>query len=553
MKARALLYLTSLLALFTMLLGQGFFQPAQAEVDPFPEPTDAAAQASETIEVDGWAPQPGRRQADRSRQAAMLDGYRHLIEAGHARAGFGVVLTPAQGQSRRFVIDSKHPNDRLLAWALRAKVVDTSSQEGNLKLRLQSPPVGDLSAPTPALAGSIDRDLDADGFAEKIGVGYDGRVYLFKSGEGGWTIRGHSPSLASYESLARQDKRGSWERIRLTRVDSLIKAEASAPRQARATVRMHSEEVVQGRLIASYTKDWVVTVNLDEVHEPTIRLEEPFDFSSTSERELSLSGEMYAPAGLASSRVSLNGRELWKSPPGYQSSQLRLDMMVNATPGWNRIEVEATDNRRQTTRRELLLRGDGVARPTPEHRWAIVIGEDSTALASALKTGAAIPDGHLQTVSRRTTASVKAELQRWAGQAGPHDLLVLYYRGKARQAGEDKLLELSDGTAGAKQLIEWIGPLQGRKVVAIFDTDQGPSMQAEATFLEQLAEAGWAAIGGSPESLLEAVVSGLGGRADLDGDRTIRLDEFYPYLCQGDQPPLLRGLVTGGVPMATVR
>ena len=210
MKARALLYLTSLLALFTMLFAQGFFQPAKAEVDPFPEPTDAAAQASETLEVDGWAPLPGRRQADRSRQVAMLDGYRHLIEAGQARAGFGVVLTPAQGQSRRFVIDSKHPNDRLLAWALRAKVADSSSQDGQLKLHLQSPPVGDLAAPTPALVASIDRDLDGDGFAEKIGAGYDGRIYLFKSGDGGWTIRGHSPSLATYESLARKDKRGTW-------------------------------------------------------------------------------------------------------------------------------------------------------------------------------------------------------------------------------------------------------------------------------------------------------------------------------------------------------
>ncbi len=540
-----------------MLTAAFWWRPVGAETDPIPEPTDAAEQVAQTVAVESQV-----RVIDgdlrSAREAALLSGYRKLIEIGQQRWGFGVVLEPEPGESKRFVIDERHPNERLLAWALRAEVKNQRSHDSQLWMALESPSVGELSALSPSLVGSQTIDVDGDGVQEKVGLGFDGRVYLQKYLDRDWETVASSPSLARFESLTRRDGESLFEQVRVTRPEALEKVRARYDR-ATVTVRLLSSEQVNGRLVGRQRSPVTVDILLDQgMPGPGLSIEEPFDFSDSTQKELNLFGAIEAPAKVTAADLRLNGRKLWQSPAGYSAPKVKLDLVLKLSPGWNRLTATVLDSREEKLVRELLLRNQAIPQSVdPSKRWALVVDtgrDEHRELVEVLTRFGGFPAQQITVLSGResTSQAINAALERFSHQS--EGFLLFYYQGRIWSGNRPLALRLEDK---AVEFEGWFEAPEGMQILGLFDIEENRRQPLDWSTFSQLSrlleEQGWAVVAGQEGRLEEEL--GRAFTADLNQDRVVELEEFYRRLVERFQaeqrrPPILRGLLTGGLALA---
>lgn len=553
MSARKALYGLVLLAIAVLFAHSLAKADVQAEAIPVPSPTDAAAEASRVLRVEGVGLLSGSTPAQ-AQETALLNAYRRMMEAGLQAWSFGLSVSPVRELWRPFRIDAQHPNDRLLGWVLRSRMVHQERAADRVTVELESPPVGELSSAYPHLLHTTTKDVDGDGLSETVGAGYDGRIYVLKEQDRGWDILGSTPSYASYQASTILAPDGTVrERVKLARIDSILSVEDAGPNRARVVARLTTREEVDSRYAGGAEEQREIVVSLRAQDEgPTVELEEPYDFTGVTDPSQVLRGRVLAPAGLKRSAVSLNGRRLWETPDGLEAKRLSLDLELALEPGLNRVTIEAVDREGRSTTRELMVRlGASAPIIDTSRRFALLAG--APALGRALTSYGAFPENQVVVVPERPDrATLEQALKALIADSEPGDLLVLAVSGTAAPApAGGYAIGLADGTViTAAELASLAGPLQGRRLLALLELRNAkPSWLDTNDMLTRLERSGWVALGwvDAEPRLFTLVASGLGGAADLDGDRLIELQELYDYVFRqpAGNPPLLRGHLLG--------
>ncbi len=569
----------------------------QTAATPEPSPTDAAAAAARRLEAEAVAPLPVGltpvRAREVARTAALLSASRRMVELALDNWDFyGTDLTPAAGVRRLYKISPEHPNDALLAWVLRCQPKFTEDAEkGRVKVVLQSPPVGELASAVPQLSRTTTHDLDGDGVPETIGAGFDGRIYVLK----GPKVLGFTPSQAYYASNTYGT---DWEQIRVARLAGLRSVESAGPNRARVVADVSIDEEVSGEYAGGALEQREVLVSLQSEAGPEIHLEEPFDFSGTSEESLPMRGVLSAPSGVALARLHFNGRPVWQTPEGLKSKQLKIDLVVPLLPGLNRAQLQALDGARRTVVREVVVRRNAPVAPLdPARRQALVIGIERYAkqtlprVASAEKDAARLRDAlvssggfkpdrvKLLTGEKATREAILAALKSMADptENPVRGLSVVYFAGLTGPGADGKTLLPYDDAAGltAKDLVTALGPLDNQEALFLGDCGRLSTARSEGVwldnndFLTTLERGGWAALSSADPLLDErdgeegslfgsALAAGLKG-AD-GGDGTVELDELYRFAFArlqehvkkqsiAPQVPLWRGEILGRIPL----
>jgi len=308
-----------------------------------------------------------------ARTAALLAASRRLVELALDNWDFyGIDLKPAPGVRRLYTISPEHPNDALLAWILRSQPKYQQDPQGRVKVSLQSPPMGELASGAPQMSRTTPHDLDGDGVPETVGAGFDGRIYVLKKTAHGFEVLGSTPSQAYYASNTYGT---DWEQIRVARLAGIRSVESAGPNRARVVADVSIDEEVAGEYAGGALEQREVLVSLQPEKGPEIQLEEPFDFSGTSEESLPMRGVLSAPAGVSLARLRFNGRPVWQTPEGMRSKQLKMDLVVPLLPGLNRAQLQALDGAKRVVVREVVIRRNAPVAPLdPARRQALVIG-----------------------------------------------------------------------------------------------------------------------------------------------------------------------------------
>lgn len=550
-----------LLLLFVLTsFALGLLLGGSVEAVPIPSPTKADEEASHRLTVKGEALILGNN-LEQAKAAATLDAYRALLTQAQSKWGFGTQLELKPDQSRRFTIDDRHPNDRLLGWIFRAELKNERRLGKKLELTFQSPPVGEISSANPFLLNTTTHDVDGDGIPDVVGAGYDGRVYVFKKAKAGLVEMGHTRSYASLTTEIRADSTGSiWSHIKSARLNDIVKVEAAGKGQARVVARISMAESVGDRLLGEGSEQREIVVRLHgNQAPPEVSIEEPFDFSSVTDPRSELRGRITSTLGLQKAEFFVNETRLFSSPGGFKSQKLDLALEPPLEIGWNRLSVTAQDQKRQTTHRELLVRRNGPVTNTLTHRALLISTDpaaDLTPLGKALIDGGQFPAENVKVVTgaQAQLDVVTGHLQAMAEQ--PRSVIFLYFEGRTQPSVRGGYEQLLFG-GGKLDSRSWKELLGAHRTLAVFNTlmtrPKGRNWLDHHLFLEELGRQGWLALGfDAPDSkaqgefrstLLELFKKG-GGKSNLEGD------ELYPYLSQKLTPryphnPLCRGLLVG--------
>jgi hypothetical protein len=174
--------------------------------------------------------------------------------------------------------------------------------------------------------------------------------------------------------------------------------------------------------------------------------------------------------------------------------------------------------------------------------------DDATNLASQLRrAGVLNPESVVLTNAQATRASVQRAFERIAAQAGPNDTFLFFFSGHGDRVesgelgemdGHAETIELRDGALHDHELARMFGAVRARlavvaldscfsggfaevaarpNVMGLFSSEEDLTSQVAATYNA----------GGYLAHFLQA---GVGGEADLDGDRMLTAGELSAFL-----------------------
>lgn len=570
-----------------LLILAGFVaaQPPSGPAVPEPAPTNAADQAQERITVEGYGTLPGGVSSDQARQmagqAALLSCYRQLTLRARAYS------QPRQEELPEVTVSAQHGSPAWLAWALRAEPVSAVEEQGRMKVTLKSPPLGEIASLLPHLSRTTLFDIDRDGLNETIGTGYDGRIYVVRTEPGG-TMRVLA-STPGYSEL-HASVRNQWEHVLLTRLDTLTSVEEAGKGRVRVIAQLSRTEAVGSYLAGAATEEREILVTLDKNEPaPEIQVTEPMDFTAVDPDKLPLKGQLTAPSKLSSAQLSVNGAQVWSSPPRLAARSLKLDLMLDLIPGFNRALLKVTDSQNRPAEREVVVfrRGTPPALQ-PKQKRALIVGvetysegvvkgavTDARSMARALTEKAGFPLDQVQVLEGRaaTRDAIAAAMGSLTFDCQNQDLVVFYFAGLSglNSLGNKQLMaadSVSDSQNGisGQDLKRFLNDLPSNNVVVLLDTARNDKSQADSRwlanddFLTRSGGVGRLILSSGDPSPSERVGGGAGGvvtrrlLAGLSGEATVQ--ELYRVAYEGvveDSAtrkvlpilPLLRGLPVG--------
>ncbi len=445
--------------------------------DPLPTPTNAAEGRTSTLTAGCVVSSSAGLTRDAAREAAWLTAlYRLAVQ----------VRPPAP--DAWFRIDPAHPEHDLLGWLVSSRPTEETSAGGVLRMTLESPPLETLGSPPPMPAPAWEADVDGDGRSEQIRLAADSRIHIHR-GERVVTV---STGLGELAARALPGPRGLCEMVRLSRPIAILGAAPAGPGQVRLRVRFRRSEALGLRWAESADEDREVLLGLIPPGKaPTIEISEPDPGTPLTQSRTPLRGRVRAPEGLSEVRLSLNGRELWRSPQGLNGQALGLDLVLDLRPGENHAILKATDRSGSEVERRLDLRS---LVPGPEGQGAALVVGPPPPGAGAEEAGRALHQAGLevrQMAPSQVTPGVLDALAR-AGRSGAP--VVLYLTGHFDPLAAPGA-EVNFGGAPGLDLAEVLQRLNGCRVLMVLDLesddcDRRTSWLAGSRLLDRLAAPG---------------------------------------------------------------
>lgn len=577
-----------LLLLLLALVGWVAAQPPASPAAPEPQPTNAATESGERVTVVGYGtfPQgvPDAQARQMAGQAALLSCYRQLT--ARARA----FTQPRQDgeELQELIVSAQHGSPAWLAWALRAEPVGAVEEGRRLKVTLKSPPLGEIAATAPALSRTTLYDIDNDGVNETIGTGYDGRIYVMRKEGEKMRVLSRTPGY----SVLNTSVRNQWEHVLLTRLDTLTSIEPAGKGRVRVVAQLSRTESVGSYLAGAATEEREILVTLDKDEPaPDIQVSEPLDFTPVDPAKLPLKGLLTAPSKISQALLSVNGTQVWSSPPGLTARSLKLDLMLDLIPGFNRALLQVTDTQNRPAEREVVVFRRGTPEPLkPAQKRALVVGVESTsegkapaalsdaqAVAQALIEKAGFPAAQVKRLEgpAATRDAIAKAMGDLTFECGNEDLVVFYFAGLSglNSLGNKQLMasdSVSDSQSGlsAEDLQRFLHDLPSHDVVVLLDTarddksDPDSRWLANDDFLTRAGGVGRLVLSSGDPSPAERVGAGPGGvvtrklLTGLSGQSGATVQELYRFAYEGvieesaarkvvPIVPLLRGLPVG--------
>lgn len=464
---------------------------------PRPAPTDAVKASGQTFTSKGRAPVTQGR--DKARYAALMDAFRNLAVDGLERGLLGGGWGELEGSHWLYRIDQDHPNDNVLSWLTRSKVIKEKTSKGDRVLTVQSPARGELSAIKPEFRAVESMDVDGNGLTDTISVGYDGAIYILTPGDDEWKILSRSPSYGSFEVVSGP----GLERVRSVLPLAIDSVDVTAQGWVRVLLRLETAEVVNGQLLGTLEEKREVLVSLSG-SEDDIRfsVDEPLDFTKVLDTEAELRGRTISERPLESLQISHNGELSWESPEGLKTTGLRFNLARPLVAGWNLFRITARDEQGFLKRRDLWLHGPEGAAPAAEVEKRAVIATLDSNWREKKVLGELMAAGFRKdmiTVLDPTQPSGTALLDAIRDSKGGQDLL-LYCEAKS-VLGDlvgGKTLDYRDLEVGPTELAQAFNAGEYRRVTALFHTEEkrmtGRSDQNvwrdTARFLDRLGDGG---------------------------------------------------------------
>ncbi|GMU54451.1 MAG: hypothetical protein AMXMBFR33_35970 [Candidatus Xenobia bacterium] len=486
-----------------VLVALGVAQPPSATPTPEPAPTNAADQAQQRVTVEGYGAFPvGVSQAQARQmagQVALLSAYRQLTLKARAFS------QPRQegNELQEVTVSAQHGSPAWLAWALRAEPVTAVEEGRGVKVTLKSPPLGEIASTTPFLSRTSIYDIDRDGVNETIGAGYDGRIYVLREQAGRLRVLAATPGYAELHSSVRNQ----WEHVLLTRLDSLSSIEPAGRGRVRVVAHLSRTEAVGGFLAGAATEEREVLVTLDKNEPaPDIQVSEPLDFTPVDPDKIPLKGLLTAPSRLSKAVLMVNGTQVWSSPPRLQARSLKLDLMLDLIPGFNRALLQVVDSQNRPAEREVVVYRRG--EPTPlkgQQKRALVVGvesypdgkvahavSDAQAMARALVEKAGFPAQQVSTLEgpAATRDAIAKAMGALTFDSGQQDLVVFYFAGMSglNSLGNKQLMASdtqpdSQNGVSAEDLQRFLNDLPTHNVVVLLDTARVDKSEADSRWL----------------------------------------------------------------------
>lgn len=573
---------------------------------PEPSPTNAVQSLEQRVSVEGVGriplgdPQLAEKNAY---QAAVLDAYQLLFLQGAEH--LGLLPEAAPNDWRSFRLDENHPHTTLLDWLLRSEVISQQEVAGRIRVKVQSPPLTDLTKESPHFLRSLAFDADGDNDLENVVVTHDGRIQVLKNGKP--LASSACLNVFSCNSM-RQIGMEPWEQVQLTRLINIGGLERVGKDRLRVVADLTLGEAVNEFWVGKASEQREVLLRWDDPKsEPQIQLTEPRDFLYTLKDKIAWKGLLLTPSGLLNAKLRVNGRAFWQTPDQLNTQRLRMDIMLPLLPGLNRAQVQVNDlNRRSQTRELLLFREASCPAVKPPRRRALLIGvgeyqaghfpklpkvnSDLQRLAQFLQRpdGGAFPKEQIIKLSgpEASRAKILESLRQLSKVESSEErvLVFIYFAGlsapSAGAAGKSLLpydaKGFDEGAVSPRDLVEATGELRQQDIVLLSDTSQS-QLQPQAgeqlwldsqEFAESLGRQGWAVIssvdgiagqrdGESGSRVLSAWLDGCAGAADVNGDGYVEWDEGYRHLFQtlrvsspASASPLRRGELLGKVPLS---
>lgn len=553
---------------------------------PEPAPTNAADQARQRVTVEGYGNLPIGVPDEQARQmagqAALLSCYRQLTVRARA---FSQPRQDAE-ELQELIVSAQHGSPAWLAWALRAEP-ETAVEEGRrMKVTLKSPPLGEIATPIPYMSRTQIFDIDRDGVNETIGTGYDGRIYVVREEAGRVRVLASTPGYSELTTSVRNQ----WEHVLLTRLDTLTSIEPAGKGKVRVVAQLSRTEAVGAYLAGAATEEREIVVTLDKNEPaPEIRVTEPIDFTPVDPDKLPLKGQLTAPSKLSKALLSVNGVQVWSSPPRLAARSLKLDLMLDLIPGFNRALLRVTDSMNRPAEREVVVYRRGTPPAlTAKQKRALVVGvesypegqvpgaiADARSVAKALIEKAGFPKEQVTTLEgpQATHEAIATAMGQLTFDCGNQDLVVFYFAGLsgANALGNKQLMasdSVSDSQSGLnyQEMQRFLNDLPTHNVVVLLDTARNDKTLPDSRwlanddFLTRSGGVGRLILSSGDPSPQERVGTGPGGvvtRKLLSGLETkSTVQELYRFAYEGvieDSAarkvlpilPLLRGLPVG--------
>ena len=560
-------------------------QPPPGPGTPEPAPTNAADQNQQRITVEGYGAFPPGVDDKQARQiagqAALLSCYRQLTVKARA---FSQPRSDGE-ELQELTVSAQHGSPAWLAWALRAEPVSAVEDNRRMKVTLKSPPMGEINSSTPFLSRTSIYDIDRDGVNETIGTGYDGRIYVLREEAGGKTrVLSSTPGYSELHSSVRNQ----WEHVLLTRLDTLTSIEPAGKGKVRVVAQLSRTEAVGSYLAGAATEEREILVTLDKDEPaPEIQVTEPIDFTPVDPEKLALKGVLSAPSKLSSALLNVNGTQVWSSPPRLAARSLKLDLMLDLIPGFNRALLQVTDSQNRPAEREVVVFRRGAAPVLlPRQKRALVVGietypgakitgaeSDAQAVARALTEKAGFPAGQVKilTGAAATRDAIASAMGALTFDAQDQDQVVFYFAGQSGLTDlGNKQLMMADSQTGltAEDLQRFLHDLPTHNVVVLLDTARTDASAVDSRwlanddFLTRSGGVGRLILSSGDPAPAERVGGGSGGivtrklLAGLGGQSGGTVQDLYRYAYEGvieDSAarkvlpilPLLRGLPVG--------
>ncbi len=515
-------------AILIALLSLHWVGAEQTKDLPTPTPTNAVKLNSRTFTVKGEA--PVKQGVEEARRAALLDGYRRLLLEAAGREL--ILFPPVQGEEgfRFFRVDRSHPNPALLSWLCRAKVLDEKVEDGTWRIRLESPGQGELVASQPEFRALLTEDVDRDGRAELVAIGYDGSISVFGTGPTGSELLARTPSFGSFETTSGP----GLERVRTHLPTRVGRIEGAGEGYLRVVVDFESLEAVNGELIGLENETREILVSLGQAGEAIeVNLEQPQEFSRVRQREVEIKGTALSKGSvgdLVALEIEHNGELAWRSPEGLKTSALAFDLSRPLRRGWNLLRMTADTQSGQRTSKEIWLESlSGVQErgPMTASKRAVVLTLDQgwreAPLTSKLAQ-AGFPVDRV-TVLDQNSGTAERLLSELRNGGGADDLLFYCEAKSTPSLAEGKNLDLKGREVAAREVLQAVEAGGYKRMVAVFHLEpqkpypQGQNFQAwqdTDRFLSQMASGGRLLVGnlGTSQKSLRAQRQASRGRLE---------------------------------------
>ena len=339
---------------------------------PLPVPTNAAqarVQPLLSLQSCPIKEQTGNfnDKRDRAFQAARLEALYDLC----------LQAEPTAKTAGKILLDDVHEPLNMLGWLRQTSTVQTSGKPGMVKVKASNSSWNLYEEQLPAGPMVFRADVDGDKIPDEFYYGPDSCISLFSQDR----LIGKTANIGAFYGTTVGEGENAINRVSYTEFVKVKSVKRVAPERLSITVITSTTEEQRGIYVGGYQSERELQLDVPaQPNSPSVVVQMPRAERVTGLKNVSVRGDIEAPAGIAKANILLNNKEIWNIPEGLQLQSLSLDLALNLQPGSNEVVCNVWDKNEHNFVKRVRFIAPPAAKVTANR--AVLIGVDSAGIQS---------------------------------------------------------------------------------------------------------------------------------------------------------------------------